>query len=137
MMAVEMLVSGKTFPEICELFCISYSTLNKWIEKSGRKNVTNKRIIVKKARICKEKQPNPIKLGQKDPRRKEALSLLKQGMSYLQVGKKFKVSDNAIRKWVKSLGENPKHFGRDGKKNKFSSRNIINNTIQWDAVSPS
>ena len=61
------------------------------------------------------------KIIQEDPRRKEAISLLKQGMSYLQVGKIFKVSDNAIRKWVKSLVLNPKHFGRDGKKNKFSS----------------
>lgn len=48
--------------------------------------------------------------------KQHAISLLKQGMSYVQVGKKFKVSDNAIRKWVKSLGLDPKHFGRDGKK---------------------
>lgn len=56
-------------------------------------------------------------------KKQQAISLLKQGMSYVQVGKKFKVSDNAIRKWVKSLGLNPKYFGRDGKKNKikFSS----------------
>ena len=115
MMAVEMFVSGKTFSEICELFCISYSTLNKWIEKSGRENVMNKRIIVKKSRICKKKQPKSIKPKQEDPRRKEAISLLNQGMSYVQVGKKFKVSDNAIRKWVKSLGLDPKRYGRNGK----------------------
>lgn len=54
-------------------------------------------------------------------KKQQAISLLKQGMSYCEVGKKFNVSDNAIRKWVKSLGENPKHFGRDGKKNKFSN----------------
>ena len=71
--------------------------------------------------VIKKKSTKISKIKQEDPRRKEAISLLKQGMSYVQVGKKFKVSDNAIRKWVKSLGLNPKHFGRDGKKNKISS----------------
>ena len=118
LMAVEMFVSGKFFSEICDLFCISHSTLSRWIDNSGREKVMNERVIVKSPRVYKKKSPKLSKIKQEDPRRKEALSLLKQGMSYVQVGKKFKVSDNAIRKWVKSLGLDPKHFGRDGKKNK-------------------
>ena len=47
-----------------------------------------------------------------------ALELLKLGKTYCEVAREFKVSDNAIRKWVKSLGLNPSHYGRDGKKNK-------------------
>lgn len=41
------------------------------------------------------------------------------GKSYCAVGRKFNVSDNAIRKWIKSLGLDPKHYGRFGKKNKM------------------
>ena len=118
LMAVEMFKSGKFFSEICDLFCISHSTLSRWIDNCGREKVMNERVIVKSPRVYKKKSTKLSKIKQEDPRRKEALSLLKQGMSYCEVGKKFDVSDNAIRKWVKSLGLDPKHYGRDGKKNK-------------------
>lgn len=121
-MAVEMFISGKFFSEICDLFCISHSTLSRWIDNSSREKVMNERVVIKFPRVSKKKSTKTPKIKQEDPRRKEALSLLKQGKSYCEVGKKFDVSDNAIRKWVKSLGENPKHYGRDGKKNKVSNQ---------------
>lgn len=40
----------------------------------------------------------------------KALELLKAGNSYRGVGKMFGVSDNTIRKWIKSLGENPAEY---------------------------
>lgn len=70
-----------------------------------------------KIRIKKE-QPKKVVIKQEDPRKKEALQMLNDGKSYCEVAREFKVSDNAIRKWVKSLGLNPSHYGRDGKKNK-------------------
>lgn len=78
--------------------------------------------------VIKKKQPKIKKVKSKnkkiksdkpeDPRKKEALKMLILGKSYCEVGRKFNVSDNAIRKWIKSLGLDPKHYGRDGKKNK-------------------
>lgn len=66
----------------------------------------------------KKHQPKKVVIKQEDPRKKEALKMLNYGKSYCEVAREFKVSDNAIRKWVKSLGLNPRHYGRDGKKNK-------------------
>lgn len=66
----------------------------------------------------KKHQPKKVVIKQEDPRKKEALEMLNYGKSYCEVARDFKVSDNAIRKWVKSLGLNPRHYGRDGKKNK-------------------
>lgn len=43
-------------------------------------------------------------------KKQQALSLLKQGYSYVSVGKILGVSDNAIRKWVKSMNIDPKSF---------------------------
>lgn len=62
--------------------------------------------------VIKKKQPKISKIKQEDPRKKQALEMLKRGMNYCEVGREFKVSDNAIRKWIKSLGENPKDYGQ-------------------------
>jgi DNA-binding NarL/FixJ family response regulator len=43
-------------------------------------------------------------------KKQQAIELLKEGYSYVAVGKKFNVSDNAIRKWVKSMNIDPKSF---------------------------
>lgn len=73
----------------------------------------------KQSRIrIKKHQPKKIVNKQEDPRKKKALEMLNCGKFYCEVAREFKVSDNAIRKWVKSLGLNPRHYGRDGKKNK-------------------
>ncbi len=45
------------------------------------------------------------------PSKDELLQLI-QSMGYLQVGKLYKVSDNTIRKWVKSHGLDPKDYRR-------------------------
>ena len=66
--------------------------------------------------VIKKKQPKTPKIKQEDPRKKQALEMLKSGMNFCEVGREFKVSDNAIRKWLKSLGENPKDYGRDRNK---------------------
>ena len=66
--------------------------------------------------VIKKKQPKTPITKQEDPRKKKALEMLKRGMNYCEVGREFKVSDNAIRKWIKSLGENPKDYGRDRNK---------------------
>lgn len=63
-----------------------------------------------------EKVIAPEKLKKEDPRRRQALSMLKDGASYRAVGKAFGVSDNGIRKWIASLGENPKDYGRRARK---------------------
>lgn len=62
--------------------------------------------------VIKKKQPKLSKIKQEDPRKKQALEMLKRGMNYCEVGREFKVSDNAIRKWIKSLDENPKDYGQ-------------------------
>jgi very-short-patch-repair endonuclease len=62
--------------------------------------------------VIKKKQPKLSKIKQEDPRKKQALEMLKRGMNYCEVGREFKVSDNAIRKWMKSLGENPKDYSK-------------------------
>ena len=118
LMVLEMFKNGKTMEEIADIFDVSRSTVGRWIHGSceGESLKTVLDVNKRKHGSIKHKIIK-VSLEQKQ----HALSLLKQGMSYVQVGKKFKVSDNAIRKWVKSLGLNPKHFGRDGKKNKISS----------------
>lgn len=62
--------------------------------------------------VIKKKQPKISKIKQEDPRKQQALEMLKDGMNFCEVGREFKVSDNAIRKWVKSLGENPKDYSK-------------------------
>lgn len=59
----------------------------------------------------------PVKLKKEDPRKRQALSMLKSGASYKAVGREFGVSDNSVRKWIISLGENPKDYGRKTRKN--------------------
>ena len=59
----------------------------------------------------------PTKLKKEDPRKKQALNMLKAGASYKAVGREFGVSDNSVRKWIVSLGENPKDYGRKISKN--------------------
>lgn len=86
----------KFLGELKEFLSNTNNPIPEFVIKKRTRNYKS-RIVVKKGRICKEKQHNLIKPVQEDPRRKEAISLLKQGMSYVQVGKKFKVSDNAIR----------------------------------------
>lgn len=66
--------------------------------------------------VIKKKQPKTTRTKQEDPRKKQALEMLKSGMNFCEVGREFKVSDNVIRKWLKSLGENPKDYGRDRNK---------------------
>ena len=51
--------------------------------------------------VIKKKQPKISKIKQEDPRKKQALEMLKRGMNYCEVGREFKVSDNTIRKWIK------------------------------------
>lgn len=41
--------------------------------------------------------------------------MLEDGLSFRKVGKNFGVSDNAIRKWIKSLGKNPKDYTNKNK----------------------
>lgn len=69
-------------------------------------------VIKKKQPKIKTKQEQSKKkvIITEDPRKKQALEMLKCGMNYCEVGREFKVSDNAIRKWIKSLGENPKDY---------------------------
>ena len=118
LMALEMFKNGKTMEEIADIFDVSRSTVSRWIHGTCE-NVSLKNVLDANKRKHGSVKNKNVKFSLEQ--KQHALSLLKQGMSYLQVGKKFNVSDNSIRKWVKSLGENPKHFGRDGKKNKFSS----------------
>lgn len=73
--------------------------------------------VIKKYNINGQNDKNQIQ-KEIDPRKYEALELLKSGLSYCSVGKHFGVSDNAIRKWIKFLGENPKDYGNRSKKNK-------------------
>lgn len=47
---------------------------------------------------------------EKFDKKQQAIKLLKEGYSYVSVGKMFNVSDNAIRKWVKSMNVDPKTF---------------------------
>lgn len=65
--------------------------------------------------VIKKKQPKIPRTKQEDPRKKQALEMLKNGMNFCEVGREFGVSDNAIRKWMKSLGENPKDYGQKRK----------------------
>lgn len=118
LMALEMFKNGKSMEEIADIFDVSRSTVSRWIHGSCEGESLKTVLDVNKRKHGSVKHKIiKVSLEQKQ----QAISLLKRGMSYVQVGKKFKVSDNAIRKWVKSLGLNPKHFGRDGKKNKISS----------------
>lgn len=116
LMALEMFKDGKSIGQIAEIFDVSRNTISRWLngvcEDKKIRKVLNK---FKKTYAS----PKIKKVGVAKEVKQQAISLLKQGMSYVQVGKKFKVSDNAIRKWVKSLGLDPKHYGRDGKKNKM------------------
>ena len=115
LMALEMFKNEKTMEEIADIFDVSRSTVSRWIHGSCEGESLKTVLDVNKRKHGSVKHKIiKVSLEQKQ----HALSLLKQGMSYVQVGKKFKISDNAIRKWVKSLGLNPRHFGRDGKKNK-------------------
>lgn len=45
-----------------------------------------------------------------DKKVNEAIKLLSEGNSFLSVGKKMGVSDNAIRKWLRKRNMNPKDF---------------------------
>ena len=58
-----------------------------------------------------ENATSPTKLKKEDPRRMQALSMLKDGASYKEVGKAFGVTDNGVRRWIVALGENPKDYG--------------------------
>ena len=81
-----------------------------------RRKLSLKDIKPKRKLILNHKGMDYVLCDEKlQDKKQQAISLLNQGMSYVQVGKKFKVSDNAIRKWVKSLGLDPKRYGRNGK----------------------
>lgn len=116
LMSLELYKGGDTIEQICKTFCVKRNVVYGWIQ-SVADGWVKKKMDDNRAKHSSKATKKLVPISQKQ----QAISLLKQGMSYCEVGKKFNVSDNAIRKWVKSLGENPKHFGRDGKKNKFSN----------------
>ena len=81
--------------------------------------------------VAIENVTSPAKLKKEDPRKRQALSMLKDGASYKEVGRTFGVSDNSVRKWIISLGENPKAYGRRARKNllTYVSRNDLDPSL--------
>lgn len=65
--------------------------------------------------VIEKKQPKIKKLKREDPRKYQALEMLKNGESFCKVGREFGVSDNAVRKWLKSIGEDPKNYSNRNK----------------------
>lgn len=94
---------------------VNYQKLNK--EEKSKFLLELKSFLLDKSNpipqfVIKKKQPKISKIKQEDPRKQQALEMLKDGMNFCEVGREFKVSDNAIRKWIKSLGENPKDYSK-------------------------
>ena len=118
LMALEMFKNGNTFDKIGEVFGISRMTASRWVDLACEDESTRKKISINKKRHGANKTKNNIS---SEDIKQEALKMLKTGMSYLEVAKKFDVSDNSIRKWVCSLGKNPKDYGHNKNNRKNNS----------------
>ena len=90
----------------------------------GKKVVKVKKYTENKCRLCGKPLTTEQKTycsvecqrkGYKVSNKKvdKAIKLLNDGNSFLSVGKKMGVSDNAIRKWLLSRGLNPKDFTKN------------------------
>jgi transposase-like protein len=117
-MALEMFKNGDTFDKIAEALGISRTTASRWVDSACEDESTRKKISINKKRHGVNKTKNNIS---SNGIKQEALKMLKAGMSYLEVAKKFDVSDNSIRKWVRSLGKNPKDYGHNKNNRKNNS----------------
>lgn len=102
---------------VYRVFWPSYMTLTMQERKSFlyelkqfllKQSTIKPQIILKEKHI--ERKPNTV-----DPRWGQAIELLKQGRSYVSVAAVFNVSDNAVRKWVRKMGLDPKQFKRKKK----------------------
>lgn len=77
-----------------------------------------KRFLLRQSTIkpqltLKEKQTK--RKAKVDPRREQAIALLRQGCSYVSVAARFNVSDNAVRRWVRAMGLDPKQVKKKNK----------------------
>lgn len=118
-MAIEMIKNGKSIYDVCKIMYISYKTICKWIKKHNELNL----LPTPRLKVSGVK-PNwvPKKIIKKTNERcLLALKMLAEGKSYLEVAKKFDVSDNSIRKWIRSLGKNPKDYGHNKNNRKNNS----------------
>ena len=93
-------------------YCRSKSSKKKIKEQKTKKEIQkNLCSCGKEISIGSKKCKSCVKLSQKRkinnrPSLKILLNELKNN-SYLEIGRKYKVSDNCIRKWIKNYGENP------------------------------
>lgn len=113
LMAAEMFENGYTLSKISDVFDVKYNSVRRWIYK-----ICDNEIVRKNLKQNKKKHGTNKRKIVSTQNKNYALELLKLGKTYCEVARHFKVSDNAIRKWIKSLGLNPSHYGRDGNKNK-------------------
>lgn len=90
----------------------------------GKKVVKVKKYTENKCKLCgkqlttEQKTYCSVECQRKDNKVSDekvnrAIKLLSEGNSFLSVGKKMGVSDNAIRKWLLSRGINPKDFTKN------------------------
>lgn len=121
-MSIEMIKSGTLIYDVCDLMCIGYNTIRKWLVKHDELKL----LPVKVLKIEKIKSnKNTIK---SEDNCFAAIKMLQEGKSYLEVAKHFGVSDNAIRKWIRSVGEDPKKYGHNKNNRKNNTGLNFNRT---------
>jgi transposase-like protein len=84
-------VSETSYVDVGKKYEVSDSCVRKWVKKY-EKNIINNEPIQIQTRVRKVKNRPPLE---------QLLKEVKE-TSYLTVGKKYNVSDNSIRKWIKS-----------------------------------
>lgn len=122
-MILELLEGGLSLKEASSYMGLQPNVSTLYLKSIG----INHRDIKKKRNLILPNKGMDININIRDTskekfdKKQQAIELLKEGYSYVAVGKKFNVSDNAIRKWVKSMNIDPKSFQFYKNKNrKFS-----------------
>ena len=106
-MLLELLEGGYSISESCSFMGCNPRRIGLMLKSIG---YSLKDIKPKRKLVLNHKGMDFIPYDEKLDKKQQALSLLKQGYSYVSVGKMLGVSDNAIRKWVKSMNIDPKSF---------------------------
>ena len=111
-MILELLEGGYTLKESSSFMGVQPLVASSYLKRIG----IDYRDVKKKRNLNLPHKGMNINLDIRDTskekldKKQQAIELLKEGYSYVAVGKKFNVSDNAVRKWVKSMNIDPKTF---------------------------
>lgn len=107
-MLLELLEGGYSISDACSFLGCEPSKIGPMLKSI---DISLKDIKPKRKLIIPHKGMNYILYDEElENKKQQAIKLLKEGYSYVSVGKMFNVSDNAIRKWVKSMNVDPKTF---------------------------